>query len=81
MNRILVAAHHAPSPFVSTLYVPQPVLRGATSSALVELHTDDSFSELEITLPHVLDASVRKLRVLSMHSPAIIVMETGHATA
>lgn len=77
MNRILVAAHHTPSPLVATRAVPSPVLRGATRSVVLELHTGDGESiECEVTLPYVLDPAVEHLRVLSMHTRAIIKMET-----
>jgi hypothetical protein len=80
MNRILVAAHHAPSPLVSTISVPNPVLRGATESVVIETQTARGMRSIEVTLPHTLDADVTHVRVLSMHSPAIIKMETTNAS-
>jgi hypothetical protein len=79
MNRILVAAHHAPSPVVSTLSVPNPVLRGATESITIETQTARGMQSMKVQLPYKLGSDVLKLRVLSMHSPAIIKMETSDA--
>jgi hypothetical protein len=78
MNRILVAAHHTPSPIVATQAVPSPVLRGAAGSVVLE--TCDYHGEsmtTSVRLPHTLSASIVSLRVMSMDVPSIIVMETA----
>lgn len=76
MNRILVAASHTPSPTVNTHSVPAPILRGACERITIETRSDKGMRSQEVALPHVLDDSVKSLRVLAMSSPAIIVMET-----
>jgi hypothetical protein len=77
MNRILVAAHSTPSPYVSTRAVPNPVLRGQTAKATLELRSERGLRSVVVTLPHVLSPDIDGVRVLAMDTPTVIVMETA----
>ena len=78
MNRILVCTGNTPSPLISTMSVPTPVLRGRTERVqLMLFRSHDEVEEVDVELPFVLDPSVQNVRVIGMTQPTIIVMETA----
>jgi hypothetical protein len=80
MNRILVCTGNTPSPLVSTVSVPKPVLRGKTERVKATLFkSHDVVEDVDVALPFELAADVLHVRILEMTQPTIIVMESGNA--